>query len=109
MFGYNCNNNLISKWKKLTTSEISLPVLYKVRESVIFIYIHTLICVYHEGWYSDVIIQEMCIDVEGGSVIIDTNAVESMERLMLSDPTQSVESCGSISWQYLELLVSTLQ
>ena len=42
-------------------------------------------------------------------MITDNSAVESMELLMLSDPTQSIENCGNTNWQYLEMLVATLQ
>ncbi len=38
------------------------------------------------------------IDNEGGSVMIDANAVESMQRLMLSEPTQRIENCKNTNW-----------
>eukprot|EP00347_Sterkiella_histriomuscorum_P005789 403355263 len=46
---------------------------------------------------------------EGGSVIIDSNAVECMERLMLSEPSQKMENCLNTNWQQLEMLVAILQ
>ena len=37
-------------------------------------------------------------DFEGGSVVNDSSAVESMERLMLSEPTQKIENCANTNW-----------
>ena len=47
-------------------------------------------------------------DVEGGAVYHDPSAVECMERLMLSEPTQKLEMCSNTNWQHLEMLVATL-
>ena len=49
------------------------------------------------------------VDNEGGSVMIDANAVESMQRLMLSEPTQRIENCKNTNWQLLEMVVVILQ
>jgi len=48
-------------------------------------------------------------DLEGGSVIVDSAAIESLERLMLSEPTQKMENCLNTNWQQLEMLVAILQ
>ena len=47
-------------------------------------------------------------DFEGGSVYNDPVAVECMERLKLSEPSQKLDMCPNTNWQHLEMLVATL-
>lgn len=39
---------------------------------------------------------------------MDKQAIECMERLMLSEPSQKLENCLDTNWQQLELLVAVL-
>lgn len=48
-------------------------------------------------------------DFEGGSVIKDASVIDSMQRLMQSEQTQSPEQCSNTNWQHLEMLIATLQ
>ena len=41
--------------------------------------------------------------------MIDANAVESMQRLMLSEPTQRLENLKNTNWHLLEMVVAILQ